>query len=355
MTPGLVSVIIVNWNGARFLATCLAALESQDYRPLEILIVDNGSTDGSVEYLRSQPAIRLIENDTNVGFARANNQAIAQAKGEYLLLLNADATLRSDYVRRLVQDLQRDPKLGSATGKLLRPSNDGGRTVDSAGHVLYRNLWSANRGEGEPDGPPYDQAEEVFGVCAAAAIYRRKMLDEVAVDGEVFDGDFFAYLEDADLDWRARLHGWRSWYDPQAIAIHQRSGSGLWYSTRIQRHILKNRLLMMIKNDGGPSMYRRLPGIVAFTAAKGVQLLLSRPGALLGFADVVRLLPSTLHKRRIIHQNADSHRIAEPWFAPYPYLRKLREGRLGRPRRPPAADKARDSSAGAHSVPRPPV
>ena len=160
------------------------------------------------------------------------------------------------------------------------------------------------------------------------------MLDEVAVQGEAFDSTFFAYLEDADLDWRARLYGWRSWYDPTAIAYHQRGGSGLWYSTTIQRHILKNRLLMMIKNDGGRSLAWRLPGIAAFTAAKGLQLLISRPGALIGFVDVVRLLPPTLRKRRTIQRKrALTPDAIEPWFTAYPYIKKLREGRLGRSRR----------------------
>jgi GT2 family glycosyltransferase len=199
---------------------------------------------------------------------------------------------------------------------------------------MYRNLWPTNRGEGERDGPNYDESLEVFGVCAAAGMYRREMLDDVAVDGEVFDSTFFAYLEDVDLDWRARLKGWSSWYDPSAIAYHTRGGTGLWFSTRIQRHILKNRILMGIKNDGGPYLYQRLPGIVAFTAAKAVQNLLTRPGALLGFVDVVRLLPATIRKRRVIQQSRKVEpRMIERWYQPYPYRRKLREGRLGRSRR----------------------
>lgn len=340
MTPGLVSVIVVNWNGRRFLKPCLESVRAQQYQPIEIIVVDNGSTDGSIAELSADPGVRLIKNPGNTGFAVANNQGMAAASGEFVLLLNNDALLRPDYVARLVADLTAEPRRGSATGKLLRPSSDGAALIDSAGHVLHRNLWASNRGEGEPDGPPYDRAAEVFGVCAAAALYRRQMLDDVALDGEVFDANFFAYLEDADLDWRARLRGWRSWYDPEAIAFHQRGGSGLWFSTRIQRHILKNRLLMFIKNDSGRQVYPRLPGILAFTAAKAVQLLLSRPGALLGFADVVRLMPVTLSKRRAIQRGRTVMPAAiEPWFQPYPYVQKIREGRLGRSRRPGEAVK----------------
>jgi len=338
--PGLVSVIIVNWNGAHCLPACLAAVRSQRYDSIEIIVVDNGSTDGSVADLEADPAVRLIKNGRNLGFAEANNQAIAVAGGEFVLLLNNDAILTEDYIGALVGDLRQDEKRGSASGKLLRPaSGNNGPTIDSVGHVMYRNLWPTNRGEGEPDGPAFDQPGEVFGVCAAAGLYRRAMLDDVAVEGEVLDSTFFAYLEDVDLDWRARLRGWRSWYDPTVIAYHQRGGTGLWFSTRIQRHILKNRILMGIKNDAGPWIYRRLPGMAAFTAAKGLQVLVTRPGALLGFVDVIRLLPATWRKRRIIQRHRTARPAAlEPWYEPYPYVRKIREGRLGRSRRPSRAE-----------------
>ena len=333
MTPGLVSVLILNWNGAKFLPACVASVRAQDYRPLEMIVVDNASTDGSADGLDAD--IRVLRHPTNLGFAAGYNAAFPHASGEFVLLLNNDAVLTPDYIKLLVEDMRGDPGLGSVSGKLLRPAAPGGMSViDSAGQVFYRNLWSANRGEDEPDQPAYDQATEVFGVCAAAGLYRRAMLDDVMVDGEVFDSAFFAYLEDADLDWRARLRGWRSWYDPRAVAIHQRSGSGAWFSTRMQRHILKNRLLMIIKNDGGWSAVRRTPGVMAFTAAKGLQLLISRPAALLGFGDVIRLLPRTLRKRRIIQSRRKVSRAAiDAWLQPYPYLRMLRRGRFGRSRR----------------------
>jgi len=332
VTPGLVSVLILNLNGARFLQACLEAVQAQDYRPLEVIVIDNGSTDGSADGL--DPSIRVIRHGRNLGFAVAYNRAITHAQGEFILLLNNDAVLMPGYINRLVRDLGQNPEIGSASGKLLRPEqpNQPPR-IDSAGHVFYRNLWSANRAEDEPDQAAYNDPAEVFGVCAAAALYRRRMLDDVMLGDEVFDSRFFAYLEDADLDWRARILGWRSWYDPRAVAVHQRGGSGLWFTTAIQRHILKNRLLMIMKNDAGWSAVRHLPGVAAFTAAKAVQLLISRPAALLGFVDVVRLLPSTLRKRRLVQ----AHRRMPPaaidaWLQPYPYRQKLGQGRLGRSR-----------------------
>jgi GT2 family glycosyltransferase len=207
--------------------------------------------------------------------------------------------------------------------------------LDGTGDVYHVGGMAWRRDNGRPAASVHRSRDEVFSPCAAAALYRRTMLDDVAVDGEIFDASFFAYLEDNDLDWRGRLRGWKSWYDPRAVAIHRRGGTGAWYTTAIQRHILKNRLLMIAKNDAGFPMLRRAPGMLAFTLAKSVQLLVARPAALLGFVDVLRLLPATLHKRRIIQKRRTvAPQTLEPWFQPYPYIQKIREGRLGRSRRP---------------------
>jgi GT2 family glycosyltransferase len=324
-----VSAIVVNWNGIRFIEACLAALSAQDYRPIETIVVDNGSTDGSLDLLERRPDIRLIRNGRNLGFAAANNAALQLANGEYVLLLNADATLEPGYVSALTTALQRDPRLGSATGKLLRPASPGtARIVDSTGHVMYRNDWAANRGQDEPDGPGSDAGGEVFGVCAAAGLYRRAMLDDVMVDGEILDASFFAYLEDVDLDWRAQLRGWRSWYEPAALATHYRSGSGGRFSVEIQRHIFKNRVLMIIKNDGGPGFALRLPGILAFTAAKLIQGSVKSPAFATAISTTIQAMPQAWRRRRQIQaRRTITPAAVERWFAPYPYLAKLRKAR----------------------------
>jgi GT2 family glycosyltransferase len=327
VTPGLVSVLVVNWNGAGLLPSCLASVHAQDYRPVEIIVVDNGSIDESAEIAARDPAVRLIRNPENLGFAVANNIGIEATAGEFVMLMNYDVRLRPDYIRILVARLQQDEGLGSASGKLLRAEPPD--LIDSTGHVMYRNVWPTNRGEDELDSPAFDAAGEVFGVCAAAGLYRRAMLDDIRVNGEILDGTFFAYLEDVDLDWRAQARGWRSWYEPTAVAVHARSGSGAWGSARLQRHILKNRILLIVKNDGGVGLLGRLPGMAAFTAAKAVQLLITRPAALLGAVDAVRLLPVALAKRRAIQRRRTVPRAAiERFFEPYPYLRKVRQGRI---------------------------
>ena len=190
---------------------------------------------------------------------------------------------------------------------------------------MYRNVQATNRGEEEMDRGQYDRPEEVFGVCAAAALYRRAMLEDVKVEGEVLDATFFSYLEDVDLDWRARLRGWRSWYEPSAVAVHHRSASGGRFTMRIQRHIFKNRILMLIKNDGGAGFYRRLPGIAAFTSAKLLLGVAHGPAFLGALSDIMRLYPVARRKRALVQfRRTISAAAIEPSFRPYPYLRKLR-------------------------------
>jgi GT2 family glycosyltransferase len=335
LNPGLVSAIIVNWNGARLLPACLAALAAQDYRPIETIVVDNGSIDGSDRLVADLPDLQLIRNASNLGFAVANNLGLRAARGEFILLLNYDVVLEPGYVSALVRSLRADPRRGSASGKLVRPADESRlRTLDSTGHVIFRNVWAMNRGEDEPDGPAYDLAGEVFGVCAAAGLYRRAMLDDVEVEGEVLAAAFFAYIEDIDLDWRARLRGWHSWYEPAAVATHYRGASGGWFSTPIQRHIFKNRLLMMVRNDGGLSWLKRAPGIVAFTGAYLLLGTLRSPKFLSAVWDVLRLAPAAWRQRRLIQvRRTVSPAELDSWFLPYPYMRKLLKGRWRRSRR----------------------
>ena len=237
--------------------------------------------------------------------------------------------LEPGYVAALVGSLRADPLRGSASGKLVRPPQAAGsRRLDSTGHVIFRNVWAMNRGEDEPDGPGHNLAGEVFGVCAAAGLYRRAMLDDVEVAGEILASAFFAYLEDVDLDWRAQLRGWRSWYEPAALAIHHRGGSGGWFSTTIQRHIFKNRILMIIKNERGASLAWRLPGILAFTAAKFAQGIIRSPAFAGAVGQTIRAIPQAWRRRRQIQARRTAPRLAmDRWFAPYPYLTKLRDAR----------------------------
>jgi GT2 family glycosyltransferase len=323
-----VTAAILNWNGGELVVDCLRSLLGQTHPIEDRIVVDNASTDGSLDKLKAvDPDLTVISNSRNLGFAAAANQAVAAAKGSWLLLANLDVEFERDYVARLVSAGLRDPKIGSVTGKLLRSRvKEVPAIVDSTGHTLYRNGWAGNRGEGLPDTGQWEQAEEVFGVTAAAPLYRMEMLREVSDESaRPFDERFFAYIEDVDLDWRMRWLGWKAWYEP-VIAWHHRSATGARRSPFILRHILKNRLLLVANNDLWPQGLLRLPGVAAFTFIVGLRFTLESPAAPLGVIDFFRLLPDSLRRRRFLRSRRRvAPRDMARWMEPFPYRQKITE------------------------------
>jgi GT2 family glycosyltransferase len=244
----LVSVVLVTWNSAAHLRRCLDAILRQTHRPIELIAVDNASADDSAA-LVAPHAAKLIRNDTNRGFSAAVNQAIAAASGDFVLLLNPDAFLEREYVARLVGALE--DRFGMATGKLLQAEHPD--RVDSKGIRMTRSGRHLDIDQGFADGPQPATGNEVFGVSGAAAMYSMEFLKDVAVDSEIFDEDFFAYREDADLAWRGRLFGWRAVYVPDAVGYHVRRvtpEARRSLPPAINMHSVKNRFLLRLKNEG---------------------------------------------------------------------------------------------------------
>jgi GT2 family glycosyltransferase len=336
--PERVSAAILNWNGGELVLACLRTLRQQTRSPDEVIVIDNASTDDSVERLQQfWPEIKVVRNAANVGFAQAANQAVAAATGDWLLLLNLDIELSREYIERLLAAGACDPRIGSLTGKLLRPRSGSPRTIDSTGHVLFRNGWAANRGEELADEGQWESSGEVFGVTAAAAMYRMSMLSDV-MDGPArpFDQRFFAYIEDVDLDWRMRWLGWKAWYVP-VPAIHHRSATGGRRQTKILQHILKNRLLMVANNDLWPDGFKRLPGVAMFTVMTAVQFGLEASGAPLGILQAFGHLGASIRRRRFLRRRR-AVRAAQisVWMQPFPYRQKIRRRLLfGTPRAAP--------------------
>jgi GT2 family glycosyltransferase len=315
-----VSAVIVNWNSGEWTRTCLVHLEAQTVPVGRIIVVDNGSTDGSLDWLRSEPGIDLIPLRENVGFAAANNIGIARCRGKFVLLVNPDVELAPNYFERILPAFD-DGQVGSVTGKLLRPGP--GHLIDSTGHNVYGMGWAENRGEELPD-RGYDRDEEIFGVCAAAAVYRLDALKETAIDGEVFDESYFAYIEDVDLDWRLRWLGWKARYVPGAVGVHHRSATGARYTAPIMRHILKNRFLTVLKNYDQRMLVRHLPGIVAFTIIKTIDFARVHPVAALGLVDMARLGPGARRRGRAARQAGRvSGDEMEAWLKPFPWISRV--------------------------------
>lgn len=222
---GLVSVVIINFNSGAHIQRCIENVEAQSYAPIEILVVDNGSTDGSLELLQrmqKEGRLRLFAG-TNVGSSRANNLGIRASSGEFVLVLNADAFPMPDYINICVAAIRKDESVGTAVGKLVSDSDTS--IIDSAGIYFYREGVATERGFGERDCGQYDEQEFVDGACCAAALYRRSMLEDIRIGDEFYDEDFFAFMEDAEISFHASMRGWRTLYIPAAMVRHVRGGS----------------------------------------------------------------------------------------------------------------------------------
>jgi GT2 family glycosyltransferase len=324
MEKSLVSVVIVNWNHGRFLENCLAALLAQEYSQLDVTIVDNGSTDGSPDWVAScHPDIRLLTSPRNQGFSWAFNWGACSTESPFVLSLNPDVTVRPGFISELVRALEQDERIGMTAPKLLHAAAP--TVLDSTGLFVDRRRRPYDRGQGEVDRGQYDAQPHVFGACGAALLCRRAMLDDVALNGEYLDEGFFAYYEDADLAWRAQLRGWRCVYVPHAVAYHVRG----WADTlRKQGHsdkssqgprmALRNRYLMSIKNDALGFFLIDLPWILAAELPRLAYAALTRPKVLMALVDLARARRSVLLKRRQVRsrRTVDDAAIRRWFVAP---------------------------------------
>src|SRR6266436_3369928 len=264
MTQNLVSVTIVTYNSGRFIKRCLESVLAQRYQYKEIIVIDNDSTDGTVDILeRFEDRCTVVYNEENIGFAAAQNQAIRIGSGDWVLTLNPDVLLLPNFIQALVDAGQFDSKIGTVCGKLLTMTSHfeipEKPVVDSTGIYFNPMLRHLDRGSQEVDNGHYLQYEYVFGATAAAALYRRSMIEDVSLDGEFFDSDFFVYREDADVAWRAQLMGWKCLYAPYARGYHVRKvlpGNRRALPPEINMHSVKNRFLLRMKNITW-DLYRR--------------------------------------------------------------------------------------------------
>ena len=238
----LISAIILNWNGRDCLYPCIRSVKEQSYPNMEIILVDNASTDGSVEYISHFfRDLRVKINERNLGYGGGNNRGIEQARGEYILILNNDTEVEKDCVRWLWESIEMDGRIGAVTPKIVLYEQK--ERVDAAGLTIYRDGLSIGRGHLEPQ-TKYNRREEVFCGSGCASLFRREMLDEIGL----FDEDFFAYAEDTDLGWRARLAGWKTYYVPEAVVYHHHSKKFGTYSPIKAFYIERNRIWVAWKN-----------------------------------------------------------------------------------------------------------
>ena len=303
-----VSVTIVTYNSGRFIKRCLESVLAQRYANKEIIVIDNASSDGTVDILEQfEDRCQIIYNDENIGFAAAQNQAIRISTGDWVLTLNPDVLLLPNFIQALVDTGQFDPKVGTVCGKLLAilasfdlPDKP---LVDSTGIYFTPMLRHLDRGSQEVDNGHYLKHEYVFGATAAAALYRRRMIDDISIGDEFFDPDFFVYREDADVAWRAQLMGWSCIYTPHARGYHVRKvlpGNRRALPAVINMHSVKNRFLMRLKNMTGDLYKRNWLSITARDIVVFGCCLVREQTSLQAFWYVTRNWKRVLAKRREI-------------------------------------------------------
>lgn len=238
------TVIIPNYNGRKFLDTCFDSLEKQTYRAFRVIVVDNGSTDGSREWLREHESdrVRVIYLEKNTGFSFAVNAGIRAAGTKYVLLLNNDIRADERFIEYLVKAVSASPRIFSVASRMIQMAHPD--RLDSAGDLYTVLGWAYNRGiDCDPD--RFSRPAEVFSACAGAAIYRRSVFRKIGL----FDEMHFAYLEDIDVGYRARIYGYRNIYCPQAVVYHVGSGSsGSKYNAFKVKLSARNNVYLYYKN-----------------------------------------------------------------------------------------------------------
>jgi GT2 family glycosyltransferase len=321
-TLPLVTIIVVNWNGRAFLEQCLSSLCAQTYPAREIVLVDNGSTDGSIDFVRECfPDVQIMALPHNVGFAAGNNCAMREARGTYIALLNNDAYPEPEWLARMVEVAEQRPEAGLIACKLLYAHDP--QIINAAGLALDWAGFCWEWRSGAVDDPQESAVEECFGPSGAAALYRRALLDEVGL----FDEDFFAYAEDADLNWRALRAGWQCLYVPQARAYHVSSATAGEGSSFKSRLLGRNKIWLLVKNvPGGRYLGWWFVLVVYDLLSVGWGVLAHRDrAAVAGRWAALRGVRRMWRKRRVSPTRTNSYlKVLKPLEAPWKIAARLR-------------------------------
>jgi len=312
-----ISVVIPSWNGRALLDRSLSSLQRQTLIPLETIVVDNGSEDGTVAHLNEVwPQVRILALERNVGFAPAVNRGIAMAVGDFIALVNNDMELEERWLEELADGLISHPEAASATGKILDLKDP--TRLDGAGDVMSWYGLATRRGWRELDEGQYDTAEPVFSACAGAALYRADALARVGH----FDEDFFAYFEDVDWGFRAQLLGLECRYVPTAVSWHLGGATADRvpdFGFRLQR---RNEIWLVVKNFPGAAFVRYAPQLALYALTLAFVTARQRRARVFwsAVADAVAGLPGALRKRRAIQRSCTVglHQLARVVTPRYP-------------------------------------
>lgn len=318
-----VSVVIPVWNGREHLGMVLSSLRAQTTDDFDVTVVDNGSTDGTLAYLREEwPEVRAVPLAENVGYAGGATRGVDATRGEHVAFLNDDMELEPDWIERLTAELEEDPRLGVVTSKVMFHHDR--NLIYQAGFEFYVYGWCATRGVNEPDEGQYDVRLPSVGGTGAGSIYRRAALERAGG----FDEDYFMYCEEVDLGLRVLLAGYTGLYVPAPVAFHI-AGAKAGKTPELQRRLFyRNQLLTWVKDVPWSILWRALPKALLYLLHQyRVERQNGSPRVALGaYAEFLRMLPATLRKRRrVLRRRAISTaELRSLMRADYPFPTRLR-------------------------------
>lgn len=303
----IVSVIVVSCGIGNYLKVCLDSLKGQTYPAPEIILIDNSGEPGlRKEILQDYPFVNLYPGSKGLSYCASLNKGIELSKGDFILCLNDDVILDSNFIKGALKGFLPDSKIGMVSGKILRYDR---KTIDSTG--LFLSCWrtARERGYGILDAGQFQKKEYIFGVNGAVAFYRRGMLEAIKEDGNYFDADFHFFYEDLDLSWRAQNNGWKAYYVPDAIAYHIRGGSARtagginkpyarrYINEELHGDLIKNRYVAIIKNETRLDFLLHLPFLALYDFAMWTYILFFRPKQIRVFISNLKYLKSAVDKR----------------------------------------------------------
>lgn len=336
MSNNPVSIVLINYNGEKFIKSCLDSLLNQTHKNLEIIFIDNASQDGSCKLVGEKyPQVTLVANGDNIGYARAANQGIKLARGEFVVPMNPDIICEPNYIERAMWRFNEDEKIGAITGKIYKydfEKNQKTDCIDTVGLFSYRNRRIIDDGQGlldsgKPDSP-FNRPHEIFGVSGACAIFRKSALEDIKVFEQYYDGDFFMYKEDVDISWRLRLYGWKCFYEPSAVAYHGRGTGVLKRFTHLEvarnrsklnvfqkYHSYRNQRWMQVKNEFVLSILKDFFPLAFKEVLIFGYMLVREPYLFKSFFEMIAGLPKMLKKRKYIfaHKKA-TRKEMEAWL-----------------------------------------
>jgi GT2 family glycosyltransferase len=329
MSAAPVAILMVTHNSAGDLAAAGAAIAALAPAPAELVIVDCASEDGSAEAARvaaaaagPEIAAEVVALDENRGFSGGMNVALARSRAPFALSLNADAQPRPDFLAPLLSrfDGAAGERVGAATGRLVRPALPGEPPrLDACGMRLTRSWRHLDRGSGEVDRGQHAHAARVFGATGAATLFRRAALDDVAIDGQIFDERFHSFREDAELAFRFAERGWSVVYEPAAVAIHRRTvlpSRRASLPPEVNRGSLRNRYLLRLDHQSGTNLFATLPWTLARDLAAVAYALLFERSSLPAYGWLWRNRRALVeHRRRVRSRVTAPPHAVERWFA----------------------------------------